>query len=263
MNRNTAAEAPPGFWSRIHSVWRRHVQVYSKHLISNGFPAFVEPLMFLLGIGIGLGHYVGLIQGTSYIQFLAAGILAPSAMFTAAFECSFATFIRLEFDRVYDGMIAAPLAVSDVFIGEMVFAGSKGLFFTFAVMTILYAFGLIPSKLGLLTPVVGFFTGVMFAALALWVTSIVQTINHFNFFITGMLTPMFFFSGIVFPLSDLPPFFRFLAELSPLTHAVRFMHALCFNRFTAILWGDLLFTALFTAGFGHWAIRRLERRMIR
>lgn len=254
--------APPGFTARIIGVWLRHVRVYSRHLISNGFPAFVEPLAFLLGVGLGLGKYVGLIQDTPYIVFLAAGILAPSAMFTAAFECTFGTFIRLEFDRVYDGMIASPLTVRDIFLGEMAFAGTKGFFFSFAVMSVLYAFGLIPSWMGLLAPVAGFFTGLMFAALALWVTSVVATIHHFNFFITGVLTPLFFFSDVVFPLRDLPFGFRIAAEISPLTHAVRWMRALCCGRLEAGLVWDLLFCLVFTGGFGVWAIRRLERRIV-
>ena len=120
-------------------------------------------------------------------------------MFTASFECTFGTFIRLEFDKVYDGMIASSITVSDLFVGEILFAGTKGLFFSLAVLVVIYPFGLILSPLGLLSPINGFFTGLMFAALALYVTSFVQTINHFNFFITGLLTPMFFFFGDRFP----------------------------------------------------------------
>ena len=116
--------APPSFTRRVVSVWYRHYRVYTKHLLSNGLPPFVEPLFFLVGIGLGLGHYVGLIEGVEYVQFLAAGITVPPAMFTAAFECSFGTFIRLEFDKVYDGMLSSSINVRDLLIGEMLFAGS-------------------------------------------------------------------------------------------------------------------------------------------
>ena len=169
---------PPSIFSRLYSIWFRHFRVYTKHIISNGFPPFIEPLIILAGIGMGLGHYVGLIDGTPYIYFLAAGILVPPAMFTASFECTFGTFIRLEFEKVYDGMISSPITVRNLFIGEIIFAGTKGLFFSFAVMIVIYPFGLILSPLGLLSPINGFFTGLMFAALALYVTSFVKTIAY-------------------------------------------------------------------------------------
>ena len=127
----------PSLFLRLYSVWFRHYRVYTKNLISNGFPPFVEPLIFLSAIGLGLGRYVGLIDGTPYIQFLASGILVPPAMFTAAFECTFGTFLRLEFDKVYDGMISSSITVKDLLIGEMLFAGSKGFFFSSAVLIVI------------------------------------------------------------------------------------------------------------------------------
>ncbi len=253
---------PPSLPMRIYSVWFRHYRVYTKFLFSNGFPPFMEPLFFLAGIGLGLGKYVGGINGTSYISFLAAGIIAPPAMFTASFECTFGTFIRMEFDKVYDGMIAASLTAKDVFVGEILFCGTKGFFFSFAVMSVLYGFGLITSPMGLLTPVCGFFTGIMFAALSLYITSWVKNINHFNFFFTGLLTPMFFFSGIVFPLDTLPAPLQWVSELFPLTHSVRIMRMLCFSSFD---WGlplSLLYIILFTMLFGYLAVRRLEGRIV-
>lgn len=253
---------PPSLVARMYSVWFRHFRVYTKNLYSNGVSPFLEPLLFLAGIGLGLGHYVGKIDGTDYILFLAAGMIAPPAMFTASFECTFGTFIRMEFDKVYEGMIASPLTVKDVFIGEMLFCGTKGCFFSFAVMGVLYGFGLITSPLGLLTPVGGFITGVMFAALGLYITSWVKNINHFNFFFTCLLTPMFFFSGVVFPLTSLPKVLQWAAELFPLTHSVRIMRAFCFSRFEWILLPSLGYILLFTGVFGIMAIRRLERRII-
>ena len=134
-------------------------------------------------------------DGLSYIDFLGTGLLVTAAMFTAAYECTFGTFIRLEFEKVYDGMLAAPITVNDLIIGEIIWAGTKGLFFTFAVLCILTLFGIIHLPEGLLAPLVGFLTGLMFGTLSLWITSFVKTINHFNFYLTGIISPMFFFSG--------------------------------------------------------------------
>ncbi|MCF8091599.1 MAG: ABC transporter permease [Desulfotignum sp.] len=253
---------PPTLYQRIFSVWLRHVRVYTRHLISNGFPPFVEPLIFLAGIGLGLGSYVGLIDGKTYIMFLASGIIVPPAMFTATFECTFGTFIRLEFDKVYDGMISASLTVKDMFIGEILFAGTKGFFFSCAVLTVIAGFGLVESGMAVFTPFIGFITGLMFAALALFVTSFVKNINHFNFFFTGVVTPMFFFSGIVFPLDNLPEFARWIAALFPLMHAVRLVRAFCFNSFDPGLFFNLAYMIIFIALFGSMAIKRLKKRIV-
>src|SRR4030043_455728 len=171
---------------RLYSVWFRHMRVYTQYIISNGFPPFLEPLIFLAGVGLGLGGYITeKMGGVTYIEYLGTGLLVTTAMFTSAFECSFGTFIRLEFEKVYDGMLAAPITVNNLIVGEMLWAGSKGLFFSFAVLCILSIFRIINLPYGLLSPFVGFLTGVMFASLSLLVTSFVKTINHFNFYFTG------------------------------------------------------------------------------
>jgi lipooligosaccharide transport system permease protein len=245
-------------------VWYRHVRVYTKNLASNGLPPFLEPLLFLAGVGLGLGKYITeSMEGLSYIDFLGTGLLVTAAMFTAAYECTFGTFIRLEFEKVYDGMLAAPITVNNLIVGEILWAGTKGLFFTFAVLCVLTVFGIIQLPQGLLTPLVGFLTGMMFATLSLWVTSFVKTIQHFNFYLTGIISPMFFFSGVVFPVSNLPPSVRFIAEIMPLTHAVRLVRAIATSHYPASLLASLAYIAVFTAIMGTLAIRRLRRRLVR
>jgi lipooligosaccharide transport system permease protein len=211
---------------------------------------------------MGLGKSIGLINGTEYIVFLATGIIIPPAMFTAAFECTFGTFIRLEFDKVYDGMLSASITAEDLLIGEMFFAGTKGLFYSFAVLIVISLFGFVPSPAAVFSPIVGFFTAFMFAALSLFITSFVTNINHFNFYFTGLLTPMFFFSGIVFPLSNLPAFLQPVAEIFPLTHSARIVRAFCFNSYSAYLLLDVLYIFVFILVFGFLAVTKLKKRLI-
>jgi lipooligosaccharide transport system permease protein len=253
----------PPLHRRLYAVWFRHMRVYTKNLLSNGFPPFVEPLIFLVGIGLGLGKYITEpMGGVKYIEFLGSGLLVTTAMFTAAFECSFGTFIRLEFEKVYDGMLAAPMTVNNLIVGEMLWAGSKGFFFSFAVLCILSAFRIVALPYGLLAPFVGFLTGVMFGAFSLLVTSFVKTINHFNFYFTGFISPMFFFSGVVFPIENLPAFARPPAEIVPLTHSVRLIRAVCTNHYGPILLFDLLYIVGFILVVGFFAIRRLRKRLV-
>ena len=239
------------------------MRVYTKNLFSNGLPPFLEPIIFLAGVGLGLGKYITKsMEGLRYIEFLGMGLMVTTAMFTSAFECSFGTFVRLEFQKVYDGMLAAPVTVNNLIMGEMIWAGTKGLFFSFAVLCILSAFGILSLPQGLLAPLVGFITALMFSALSLLVTSFVKNINHFNFYFTGFISPMFFFSGVVFPVSNLPPYVRPFAEVVPLTHAVRLVRAVCTGGYRPHLLLDVLYIAVFTVVVGWFAIRRLKKRLV-
>lgn len=258
---NSAVRVPP--WRcRIASVWYRHMRVYLRNIISNGLPPFLEPLIFLAGIGLGLGTYIVSMDGMPYLQFLATGLVVTTAMFTASFECTFGTFIRMEFDKNYDGILAAPISVRDLFTGEILWAGTKGLFFSTSVLIIVASFGIIDEPASALAPLVGFLAGIMFSCLALSVTSFVKTINHFSFYFTGFITPMFFFSGVVFPTSRLPSAVRPLVEILPLTHLVRLARAACTADFHWSLLLDLAYCAAFVPIVGGFAIYRLRRRIV-
>ena len=260
----TSSRLYPPLASRLGAVWYRHFRTYTKDLVSNGFPPFMEPLIFLAGMGLGMARYVPNFVGMSYLQFLATGLVMTSAMFTASFECTFGTFIRLEFDKVYDGMLAAPLSVADVVVGEAIWAGTKGAFFSFAVLVIISSFGIVPFFTALLTPIVGFLTGFLFAAIALLVTGYVKNINQFNFFFTGLLSPMFMFCGTIFPISNLPKPLQIVAEFLPLTHPVRLgrVAVMASGWEPTLLW-DLLYIVGVAGIILFLAVKRLGRRMIK
>ncbi|KWT90955.1 ABC transporter permease [Candidatus Magnetominusculus xianensis] len=261
MTQDNSSPYPP-LSHRIYAVWYRHMRVYSSNLLSNGLPPFLEPLIFLAGIGLGLGKYVPGFGNVPYVVFLAMGLPITTAMMTAAFECSFGTFINLEFNKVYDGMLAAPISVNNLIIGEMLWAATKGFFFAFAVLVVTVPFGVIPLPGGLVMPFIGFITGLMFASLSLLVTSYVKTISFFNFYFTGFLSPMFFLSGVVFPLAELPEVLRYVAEALPLTHPVRLGRSLCLGQLRLELLFDVLYIAAFIALAGYLALKRLRRRLI-
>lgn len=253
----------PSFWSRISSVWYRHMRVYVRNLFSNALPPFIEPLIFLAGIGLGLGSQIATVDGLRYIEFLALGLLITASMFTASFEMSFGTYIRLTFEKVYDGMLGAPLKALDLMIGEILWCGTKGAVFTISVLIVCLIFGaLSPSwQLILLSPVIGFLAGIMFAVLALFVTTLVANINNFNFFFSGFISPMFFFSGAVFSLSNLPGWVAYIAEVFPLTHPVRLIRGINSGLEWVHLW-DLAYIVVFTLIIGWWSIKRINKKLI-
>jgi lipooligosaccharide transport system permease protein len=262
MNCNKAYQVPP-WWKRVGSVWYRHVRVYNANFFSNTITPFLEPLILLTALGIGLGSYLEDFEGMNYVLFLASGLIVTTAMFTAAYECTFGTFIRLEFDKVYDGILGAPISTDDLIIGEILFAGTKGFFFALAVLIVGWLTGIITYPLSIMAAGAGFLCGVMFAAISMFITSAVNNINHFNFYFTGLLSPMFFFSGVVFPLDNLPAALRYFAEMLPLTHVVRISRAFCVpGGLNVELFLDLLYIVVFILVFGYLAVKKLKRRLI-
>ena len=159
-------------------------------------------------------------------------------------------------------MLSAPLTVTDVFVGEIFWSGCKGFFFSFAVLIIVMVFGILKPGPVLLAPIAGFFTGILFACVSLLVTSFVRDINQFNFFFTGFLSPMFFFSGVVFPINRLPKFLVPVAEFFPLTHCVRLARDFCFGRNLDVLWWDLTYIAVVSLLTGWLAIAFLRKKLV-
>lgn len=262
MNCNNSYH-PPSIWKRIGSVWYRHFRVYNSNFFSNAFPPFLEPLILLAGLGIGFGAYIKTMGEMNYILFLASGIIVSSSMYTAAFECTYGTFIRLEFDKIYDGMLGAPISANNLILGEILFAGSKGFFFSLAVLIVTWLTGIITYPWSAMAAGVGFICGIMFGTLSMWITSFVKNINHFNFYFTGLLSPMFFFSGAVFPLEQLPPVLQWIAQAIPLTHTVNLARAFCVpGLLGSYLIRDLLYCLIFILITAWLAVRGLRKRMI-
>jgi lipooligosaccharide transport system permease protein len=262
MSDSRVSVPVPSLVRRLGAVWWRHVRVYSSSLFSNGIPPFLEPLIFLVGIGLGLGRYIVSMDGLPYIQFLAVGLVLTSAMYTASFENTFATFVRLEFDKVYDGMQAASLTAENLMWGELLFTATKGAFFAGAVLVMLSVFGLVTTPWMLVGVPLGFLTAALFGAIAMLVTSAVTNINHFNFYFTLFISPLFFFSGVVFPLSQLPENIRWVAMFLPLTHPVELLRTAAGGHtvFGPVI--NLVYLGVVIPVVGTLAVKRMRRRLI-
>ncbi len=212
-------------------VWQRNRDVFFRlwHSEAPGFVA--EPVIILLALGMGLGAYIGLVDGQKYIEFLAPGIIASYAMFSASFECTYASFIRMEYQNTYDAILATPLNVEDIIAGEIFWGATRSLLTGSIILAIAAAFQLVHSPWALLIPVVSLLEGIMFASIALFFTSIAPAIYSFNYFFTLFITPMFFLSGVFFPLTSFPPILQTLAWIAPLTPVVHLTRALFQGEF--------------------------------
>jgi len=216
---------------RFIRVWQRNRDVFFRlwHSEAPGFVA--EPIIILLAMGFGLGAYIGLIDGQKYIDFITPGIIASYAMFSASFECTYGSFVRMEYQKTYDAIIATPLNVEDVIAGEIFWGATRSFMTGTVILAIAAAFQLVPSPWAMVIPALAFLEGIMFAAIAMLFTSVVPSIYSFNYYFTLFITPMFFFSGVFFPLSSFPEIVQSLSWVAPLTPVVHLTRALVNGEF--------------------------------
>ncbi len=251
------------FSRRSLRLWQRDRDVFLRLWKSELPGLLAEPLFVILVMGFGLGAFVGRITGQSYIEFIAPGIIAGYSMFSATMECTYGSFVRMEFQRTFDAIIATPLSVEDVAAGEIFWGATRSLITASVILVIIALLGLVPSAWALLVPVVGVLAGLMFSSMALFFTSLAKSIYNFNYFFTLFLTPMFFFSGIFFPLSAFPPIVQRLSWLAPLTPVARLTRGLVTGQLDiTMLWATLMILAL-TAVFFSLALVNMRRRLMK
>lgn len=212
---------------RFVQVWRRHFLVWRKTSIASLVGILGEPLLYLLGMGYGLGRFVGEVAGMAYLPFVATGILAASAMNPATFEAFYGGFTRMTRQNTFHAQLATPLTVADIVAGEVAWAATKSLMSggaVFLVAGVLGAFPLQPVVL-LVLPLI-FLAGLAFAAMAMVVTAISPSYEFFQFYITLIVTPMYLFCGVFFPVIVLPEPLMSVVNGLPLAHVVALVRPL-------------------------------------
>ncbi len=242
-------------------VWQRNRDVFFK-LWRTEVPGFLaEPVLILLAMGVGLGTYV--VLGGSYLEFIAPGIVAAYAMFSAASECTYGSFVRMKYQRTFDAIIATPVNMEDVVAGEIFWGATRSLMTTIAILIVIAAFGLVHSPWALLVLPLAVLSGLMFSSIALVVTSVSPTIYTFNYFFTLFITPMFFFSGVFFPLDAFSPTVQRLCWISPLTPAANLTRALISGHPGEGAWWGLAIIIGLTAIFLPLSLVMMRRRLLK
>lgn len=202
-------------------IWFRNVTWYRKTFAMNILPNFFEPVMYLVGMGIGLGAFLGTrIADMPYLNYIAPGLVAASAMNGATFHTTYNIFVALHYDRTYHGITATPVSIEDVALGEILWGVTRSIIYGLAFMIVTVLFGLTTNPLALLAIPCIVLTGFLFGALGTLFTGIIKVIDLYSFYFTLFMTPLFLFSGIFFPLSGLPVWAQKGAWLTPLFHCV-------------------------------------------
>jgi lipooligosaccharide transport system permease protein len=246
----------------IRGVWRHELALFKRYWRSQSFGALFEPTFFLLAFGYGFGSLVSVIGGYRYIDFVGTGVVGTAALFTSVFPGMFNGYIRRVFQHTYDAMLAAPVDVHELVTAEALWIAAKSSIYSCAPLLVAMAFGLPPSPGMLVVPAIVFVTSFGFALFGMWTSTIVPSINSFDYVITGVITPLFLIAGTFFPVDTLPKWASVAAQLNPLFHCVELVRHAVFGfepltdlgHFGALLLFALLMWAI--------AVRGMNRRLI-
>src|SRR4030066_571636 len=247
---------------RAFRVWQRHFSVYTKLYKSSIALNFVEPVVYLAALGFGLGAFVKEIDGVPYIKFIAPGMIASSAMFAAIYECTYSTYVRMTYQKTFDAILATPVNIDDLVAGELIWGASKSVLYGTIIILVISLFGLVDSPLIILAIPFLFICGLIFSEISMIFAAIVPGIDSFNYFYTLLMTPIFLFSGIFFPLNTLPPVVSKIAFFTPLYHLVNICRSLASGALSRIT-GDIIWIFAVVILLAPCSFRLMRKRVIK
>ncbi len=244
-------------------VWRRNWDVFFKTYRVNFLPPFVEPVLYLLAIGYGLGIFVGEIEGIPYVHYIAPALLAISMMNSSFFECTYSSFVRMYYQKTFDAMISTPLSIEDVIAGELLWGATRSLIYATAMLVVLVAFGVVSLPSSLLVIPFSFLAGLLFSGIAMCFTAITPGIDTLNYPAFLFITPMFLFSGTFFPLSVLPEALQvFAIGVLPLAQVVTVTRSLTLATPLPFFFYSLAWIASCATVFFFLSIYLMKKRLV-
>src|ERR671915_1932456 len=246
----------------LTGVLVREVINFSSYWRSSAFSSTVEPTIYLLAFGFGFGALVGRIGGYEYVEFVGTGTVATAVLFSAAFPAMFGTFVKYQFQRTYDAILAAPVDTEELVTAEALWIATRAGVYGCVPMLVAIPFGLDPSWGMLAVPLIAWVAGFGWACFGISIAGFSKSFENFNYVVSAVLTPLFLVAGTFFPLSQFPQWALVLAQLNPLHHLVQLVRHAVFG------WDgptDLLRVgALVVFGLAMWriAIHAMTRKLI-
>jgi lipooligosaccharide transport system permease protein len=247
----------------LFGVMSRDIAIFGRNWRSTTFSSIVQPTVYLLAFGLGFGTLVSHIEGVSTVEYIATGVVATAVLFSSAFPGMFNTFIRWQFQRTYDAILAAPVDVEELVTAEVLWISLRSAVYGLAPLLVGIAFGLNPEIGMLLVLPIGFVTGFAFACFGVTIAAVAKTIDNFSYITSAVLTPLFLVAGTFFPISKANnEGLWVVAQFNPLYHCVQLVRDASFGDLGAV---DLYHAAVLI-GFGllMWrlAVSQLGRRLI-
>jgi lipooligosaccharide transport system permease protein len=212
--------APPKLSFRFFPIWRRHWLVWKKVAAASIMGHLADPVIYMLGLGYGLGSLLPEMGGMSYMAFLAAGTVCYSTMNSASFEALYSGFARMHEQRTWEAILNTPVSLDDVVLSEILWAATKSLMSGAAVLAVIWILGLSNSVMSLWMIPLALLIGLAFASIGLIMTALAPAYDFFMYYFTLVITPMMLLCGVFFPVTQLPASMQIVAGVLPLTHAV-------------------------------------------
>ena len=248
--------------SALTGVLVREVVNFSSYWKSSTFSSTVEPTIYLLAFGFGFGSLVSTIGGYDYVEFVGTGTVATAVLFSSAFPAMFGTFVKYQFQRTYDAILAAPVDTEELVTAEALWIATRAGVYGCVPMLVAMVFGLDPQWTMLLVPLIAWLSGLGWACFGISVAGFSKSFENFNYVVSAVLTPLFLVAGTFFPLDNLPEWAQLLGALNPLHHCVELVRHAAFNT---LEWSDLLrvaFLVAFALVLWRIAIRAMTQKLI-
>ncbi len=253
--------AIPVISRRTWGVWRRNFDVFMKTYRVNFIPPIIEPILYLLAIGIGLGALVNQkIEGHTYLEFLAPALIGITIMTASFFECTYASFVRMYFQRTFDAIVSTPLNVDEVITGEILWGATRSTISATIMLAVVTVFGLASYPFSLLIIPFSFVGGLLFGSLAMCFTAITPRIDSLNYPTSLFVTPMFLVSATFFPLTGV--LLLFAKAAVPLWHVVNVTRAMTWGNLVPDLLFNLAWILIVTVVFFIIAVNLMKHRLI-
>lgn len=255
--------ALPQLSKRALAVWQRNFLVWKKLAIPSLLGNLADPMIYLFGLGYGLGSLLPQVAGVPYIAFLASGTVCASTMNAASFEALYSAYSRMAIQRTWEAILYAPVALDDVMAGELLWAASKATLSGSAILLVVSLLGFVTSPLAWWALPVIFLTGLAFSALGLIITALAPGYEFFMYYFTLVLTPMVLLCGVFFPVTQLSALVQAIAAWLPLTHAVALVRPLLFGQVPADIAMHVGVLLLIAFGAFWIALRLTQRRLLK
>jgi len=246
----------------LAGVMSRDVAIFGRYWKATTFSSIVQPTIYLLAFGLGFRKFAPPLLRVDYVQYVATGVVATAILFSSAFPGMFNTFVRWQFQRTYDAMLAAPVDAEELITAETLWISVRAGVYGLAPLLVGIVFGLEPEFGMLLVPLIGFVTGFGFAGFGVAVAAIAKTIDNFNYITSAVLTPMFLVAGTFFPVNNLPHGIREVAQVNPLYHCVQLVRDASLGRLGTGDFGHAAVLVVFALLMWRLAIWQLGKRLV-